>query len=369
MTRPALLLVGANATRIWGMTAQERVRRIARGKFEIVDALPPAGPVVLVDAGYAFDPLWLAYVARKQDLVLTLGGRAVIAHVGDPGLAAAVAEAMRAGSEPPQGVAVVAVESGVDVHNAELRKREQPFLLPLDPQTVPAIERASYYGAYKGVTDILTKYLWPELAFHLTRGAAAVGLTPNFVTIVGVAFCIAAFAAFWNGSYWTGIALGFVFMVLDTVDGKLARCTITSSKIGNILDHGADLVHPPFWWWAWMHGLAAYGTPLGDDTYRLVLGVIVGGYVLGRVIEGAFMRLWGMHIHVWRPADSWFRLITARRNPNMVILFASMLVARPDLGIVGVAVWTVASILFHLVRLLQAAATRAAGRPVVSWLS
>jgi hypothetical protein len=76
-----------------------------------------------------------------------------------------------------------------------------------------------------------------------------------------------------------------------------------------------------------------------------------------------------MHIHVWRPADSWFRLITARRNPNMVILFASMLVARPDLGIVGVAVWTVASILFHLVRLLQAAATRAAGRPVVSWLS
>ena len=29
---------------------------------------------------------------------------------------------------------------------------------------------------------------------------------------------------------------------LDTVDGKLARCTIASSKLGNIFDHGIDLV-------------------------------------------------------------------------------------------------------------------------------
>ena len=46
-------------------------------------------------------------------------------------------------------------------------------------------------------------------------------------------------------------------MVLDTVDGKLARCTITSSKIGEAIDHGIDLVHPPFWWWAWGVGLHA----------------------------------------------------------------------------------------------------------------
>ena len=36
------------------------------------------------------------------------------------------------------------------------------------------------------------------------------------------------------------------------------------------------------------------------------------------------MRRYGMHIHVWRPVDSQFRLITARRNPNMVILVASL---------------------------------------------
>ena len=40
---------------------------------------------------------------------------------------------------------------------------------------------------------------------------------------------------------------------LDTVDGKLARVTLTSSPFGNVLDHSLDLIHPPFWYWAWGH--------------------------------------------------------------------------------------------------------------------
>ena len=123
-------------------------------------------------------------------------------------------------------------------------------------------------------------------------------------------------------------------MVLDTVDGKLARCTGASSKWGNVFDHGIDLVHPPFWWWAWAHGLAAYGRPLEPVYATMVLWAIIGGYVAQRVIEGIFMRRFGgMHIHVWRPIDSRFRLITARRNPNMVILVAALLFGRPDTGL------------------------------------
>ena len=87
-----------------------------------------------------------------------------------------------------------------------------------------------------------------------------------------------------------------------------------------------------------------------------------------RLIEGIFMRRFGMHIHVWEQVDSRFRLITARRNPNMVILFAAMLFARPDIGLIAVAVWTVLSCLFHLVRLIQAYVVAARGQPVRSWL-
>ena len=160
-----------------------------------------------------------------------------------------------------------------------------------------------------------------------------------------------------------------VGMVLDTVDGKLARCTGASSKWGNVFDHGIDLVHPPFWWWAWLHGLAAYGQPLEPVYATMVLWVIIGGYVAQRVIEGiSIQRFGGMEIHVWRQLDSRFRLITARRNPNMVILAAAMLFRRPDTGLVLVAWWTLISLIFHAVRLAQMTERQARGGKITSWL-
>jgi len=101
-----------------------------------------------------------------------------------------------------------------------------------------------------------------------------------------------------------------------------------------------------------------------------VLTVILVGYIVQRGIEGVFMRRFGgIHIHVWRPIDSWFRLITARRNPNMVILVVALMFQRPDIGLILVAGWTVLSLLFHAVRLVQALIEVARGRPVVSWLA
>lgn len=239
----------------------------------------------------------------------------------------------------------------------------------LAPDTVRSLERASYFGAYKGVTDLLTKYLWPEWALVLTRWAARIGMTPNQVSLIGALLCVLATWLFYRGWYWPGLAAGLLFMVLDTVDGKLARCTITSSKIGEAIDHGIDLVHPPFWWWAWGAGLHPYGRPLPEPVLWWTLAAIVGGYVVQRLIEGAFIARFGMHIHVWRRFDSRFRLVTARRNPNMVILLAALAAGRPDWGLVAVAAWTLASLAVHMVQLAQAMAARAAGRPVVSWLA
>jgi phosphatidylglycerophosphate synthase len=232
------------------------------------------------------------------------------------------------------------------------------------------VERAAYDAAYKGVTDALTLYLWRKPAFYLTRWAARAGLSPNFITSIGAILCVLAFLLFWRGDYWLGVLSGFVFMVLDTVDGKLARVTGASSRWGNVFDHGIDLVHPPFWWWAWEHGLAAYGRPLTPFTTTMVLGVIVGGYVAQRLIEGiSIKRFDGLEIHVWRPLDSRFRLVTARRNPNMVILVISLLFGRPDVGLQLVAWWTLISLIFHAVRLAQMTELKARGQPVVSWLS
>ena len=301
--------------------------------------------------------------------MLTLGGKTVLAHVAAGSAAAPLADRMASGdAEPPEGFDQIPAETA-ELSNLELRKRERPFVLPVDEASSEAAERAAYDGAYKGVTDALTLYLWRRPAFHLTRWAAQAGLTPNMVTAIGAVLCVLAFWLFWNGNYWPGLAAAFAFMVLDTVDGKLARCTGQSSKWGNVFDHGIDLVHPPFWYWAWAHGLVAYGRALEPVYATSLLWAIIGGYVAQRLIEGEFIRRFGMHIHVWRKVDSRFRLITARRNPNMAILVAAMLLGRPDVGLELVALWTMLSLIFHAVRLAQASASAERGRQLESWLA
>lgn len=367
---PAIESVGENPTRLWGLSMAERTRRI--GAASGMAAPEGEGPVVLVNARFAADPAWIRHVTANPGMMLTLGDVPALAHARNSGEAEAIRAAMLEGrAAAMSGATVLRYEDGPTIENKSLRKRETPFVMALNPGSVRAIERASYFGAYKGVTDLLTKYLWPEWALVLTRIAARFGITPNMVTAVGAAFCVAATFAFADGRYWLGLALGLVFMVLDTVDGKLARCTITSSWWGNIFDHGIDLVHPPFWWWFWATGLVHVGLALDSATFWMVQAVIQGGYVVQRLIEGVFMRRNGMmHIHVWRRFDSRFRLITARRNPNMVILFVSLLLARPDWGIIAVAWWTALSLLVHMVQLVQAEVARARkGSHLTSWMA
>ncbi len=344
-----LHLSNPNDTPIWGMSNEERVRRLARQ--ETAKQPIAEGMQLHVNLDYAFDPLLLR-------LALKMPGTAFV-HGADPVL----------GQWADAPGATVDLATGPGFYNEQLRKKETPFAMRLTPDTRYRIERASYSGAYKGVTDLLTKYLWPELAFHLTRLAAALKMTPNMVTAIGAIFCVLATVLFWRGEFWAGTACGFVFMVLDTVDGKLARCTITSSKWGNVFDHGIDLVHPPFWWVAWAVGLEAVGLGLTRHSLTWVMVAILGGYIVQRLIEGLFMRMnGGMHSHIWRPFARWFRLSTARRNPNMVILVASLIAGRPDMGLVAVAWWTLFSLLVHMVQLVQMMIARARGQAITSWL-
>lgn len=367
---PAIESIGTNPTRLWGLSMEERTRRLGAslGLNGSRD-----GALVLVSADYVADPAWLRHVVAEPGYTLVIDNVPALAHARTAEEAEIIRRAMIDKNALPGNFSGNAVrfEDGPTIENKQLRKRETPFLKRLQPATVREIERASYFGAYKGVTDILTKYLWPEWALVLTRIAARIGMTPNMVTAIGAIMCVAATVAFAFGNYWAGMAMGLVFMVLDTVDGKLARCTITSSWWGNIFDHGIDLVHPPFWWWFWATGLVYWGLGLDDTTFWLVQGAIQGGYIVQRLIEGVFMRRNGMmHIHVWRRFDSQFRLVTARRNPNMVLLFISLLFGRPDLGIIAVAIWTIISLGVHLVQLVQAELARARkGSHLTSWLA
>lgn len=369
LPKPLFVTVGDNPARAFGMGSAERANALAlKAKLEPGFEAQAGHSTVYADLGWCWDPEWLVTLAGMPGRVLTKDGHPVLAHVPAGGDPAPVLAAMLSNGRYEGGALERVDADTADFSYSKLRKRDRPFVMRLDQANTEAAERAAYDASYKGVTDILTLYLWRRAAFHLTRWAAQAGMTPNMVTAAGAVLCVAAFFLFLNGWYWTGVLAGFAFMVLDTVDGKLARCTGQSSYWGNIFDHGIDLIHPPFWWWAWAEGLAAYGRPFERVYELLIVGAIVFGYVAQRIIEGIFMRRFGMHIHVWQRIDSTFRLVTARRNPNMVILLFCLALGRPDLGIELVALWTILSLIFHAVRLAQANARRDRGQPVISWL-
>lgn len=249
-------------------------------------------------------------------------------------------------------------------YDYNLRKREAPYALDLLAHSPSAIEERLFRGSYKGVTDFVTKYAWPRPALAVTRACARARISPNMVTTASLVLTIAAFWWFMQGQWLLGFAAGWGMTFLDTVDGKLARTTMTSSKWGDVFDHGIDLIHPPFWYWAWYQGaMVSEGIVRAPGWLDASLWAVLVTYVIGRAIEGLFLKEHGFHIHVWRRADSLMREVTARRNPNMAIFMVFVAIGAPAMGLGAVAVWSVICTMFHGVRLLSAR-----GAAQSSWL-
>jgi phosphatidylglycerophosphate synthase len=367
-------IIGGSDVRLWGMSLEERLRRsLVRAGVAVADEREAAGAQLLLRGDHVFDDALVADLARTPSGVLVgADGAPIAANVGHAAHAAVLAEAMAKGGKLPgdlgAALRVLAPAELSSAYRRALRKRETPYVFRLqreDERT--AVERAMFGGAYKGVTDFVTKYLWPEPAFWVTRACAATGVSPNAVTWASLLLVVAAFFLFLKGYFLSGLVAAWLMTFLDTVDGKLARVTLTSTKLGDVFDHGIDLVHPPFWYAAWLAGLHAVGLARPDEILLFV--IVVGGYVLGRLQEGLFLWLFRIEIHVWEAIDSRFRLVTARRNPNLFLLTIFALVGRPDLGMVAVAVWTALSLLFHFIRIGQALHRRRMQGPLVSWLA
>jgi hypothetical protein len=86
------------------------------------------------------------------------------------------------------------------------------------------------------------------------------------------------------------------------------------------------------------------------------------------MVEGIFKQcLESSGIFCWQPIDSCFRLITGRRNPNLILLTISLFLGRADLGFLAVCLWTALSSLFLVLRLIMGFYVRITSGPLRSW--
>ena len=365
------------AVRLWGLSPRERLARLLRraGVANVGDAAEPApaeGSMLLVRGDYVYDDRVVTALVRTPSVLLRVPGddgpSIVAAHV--PAALAARAHAVVSGAAAPDlpGVTVTEPASLASASQVQLRKLERPFVRRARPEQRRELEDRLFTGAYKGVTDLVTKWAWPRPARWVTALCVAGGLRPNHVTLLGLAMVVLAGLAFAAGERSWGLAAAWLMTFLDTVDGKLARVTVTSSRVGHWLDHGVDLIHPPLWYIAWGIGLGTFEPGVPGLSLAAALWMIVVGYVVGRLVEGAFHLIAPFSIFLWHRFDSYSRLITARRNPNLIWLTAAALFGRPDLGLLAVAAWTALSSLVLLARLAMAAHARHTTGPLRSWL-
>jgi phosphatidylglycerophosphate synthase len=376
MTVHALILAEA-PIRLWGLSSRQRLERILK-KINITsviddpESVSREDSILLLRGDYLYDERLIRNLVQKSGTVLQTaaeaGSRPVAAHVAatDALLVRDVLDG-KSGSAFPPSLSFETPQTLAPTYMKQLRKIDPPYLLPIVEENREKLERRLFSGSYKGVTDLVTKWLWPRPAQVVTRFCANRGITPNMVTSVSLVLVIIAGFLFYHGHFALGLAAAWGMTFLDTVDGKLARVTVNSSYFGHIFDHAIDLISPPFWYLVWGFGLASWNPGMSLSMVDAFWLIFIG-YIAGRMVEGIFKKcLEPSGIFCWRPIDSYFRLITGRRNPNLILLTLGLIAGRPDLGLVAVALWTVISSIFLVVRLATGFGFRIVKGPLQSW--
>ena len=254
------------------------------------------------------------------------------------------------------------MSGSADYFNRKLRRREPVFGVSLAEAGIAEAERQLFDSVYKGVTDVVTKYVWPTPAFHVTRVLAAHRVSPNAVTCLGIVCMLAAAYLFASGDIEAGLAAAWLMTFLDTVDGKLARVTVRSSRLGDHLDHWTDVVHPPVWWACLASGLAPRH-PEASFVFEAT-ALLLGSYLVGRIAEVTFKKQLGFNQFIWRPFDATFRLVIARRNTILLLVTLGAVTGRLYEAWLAAAAWSLASTAAQCVRLVQGFLQR----PITSYL-
>ncbi len=294
----------------------------------------------------------LAFFGERGGVLMRARGGDLVAGEDAVDLEAVAGKAVAAGSmERWSG-------RGFDVHIRNLRRDQAPYLTRIrSSRECAAAERFLFWSNYKGSTDFMTRYVYPPLVWLMVRPLARRRVHPNWVTAIDIAATVAAIPFFAAGAWLPGFFCAYLMSVLDSVDGKLARVSFTASRLGEILDHGLDLVHPPFWYLAW--GYALGGGDVGSAPFVASLWLF-GLYVADRLMAPIFKHRTGRSIHGFTRLDERMRTFISRRNVNLPAFTAAVAADTlvPGLGaaaitLYAIVLWQAVCLVFHADRVVR----------------
>lgn len=157
---------------------------------------------------------------------------------------------------------------------------------------VPSLAIRGLPGAVPGparetdMLDLKARKKVAPLLEPLAAGLNRIGVTPAMVTIVGLLLTIAGATLIATGFLWEGAAVAGVGVVLDALDGPLARLRGEAGLRGAFLDTISDRIGEIAIW----VGIAVY---LRDDPVGLILCIVALAFSLLTPYVRAKAESWG----------------------------------------------------------------------------
>jgi phosphatidylglycerophosphate synthase len=327
--------------------------RVVRGEGDIAQRLQRAmadgETLIATDAVTLADARLYRYLADRSGSCAARENRAVVARI-EPGNADQLLAA------PTLDAAIASLpevrQEDFPAFVAKLR-RSLPFYLfaVANGAERKSIERFLFWSNYKGSTDFFTKYVYPPLVWAMVPPLARARVHPNTITIVSIVLTLLAVPLAAAGEFWWSFACAYGMSVLDSVDGKLARLTFTDSAIGNVLDHGLDIVHPPFWYFGWAAGLLGgwamvdWNVPLWQAAW-----VMLALYILDRLILAIYRAKFKRGLHTHAPMDAFVRTFISRRNINLPFFTVAYAIGYATEAFYIIVAWQAATCAYHGLR-------------------
>ena len=184
-------------------------------------------------------------------------------------------------------------ETALDRGQGVTDGRGLPYLVGPEPESIAIAEDGlvAALAATTAKTDgFMARHFDRRLSRLVSRRIARTPLTPNMVTLFNVAIGLVGAYLFSRGEYGPHVAGSLIFLlcvILDGVDGEVARLKLKETVFGRYLDIITDnIVHV-----ALFIGIAlGVARKTGNEQYLYVLWILLGGFALCAVAVGRALR-------------------------------------------------------------------------------
>jgi phosphatidylglycerophosphate synthase len=217
-----------------------------------------------------------------------------------------------------------------------------------NPEAIRGIENRMYANTFKGAMEFVGAYGYRIPVRGLTRLFARTNITPNALTGWSVACKLAAIPFFAMGWIWTGLCLAWGFVLLDSVDGKLARMIVRYSGVAGVVDRRTTLASYMLWYMAMGWHFSGGNLLSLPAAAGFVMAIMA---LLDKLGMMYFVRTFGRSLLDYEPIDWWIHLFNARKN-LLAVLMLGLLIGRGVETFYLVAGWMVLTFLAHVARII-----------------